>query len=61
MFSHYVQSISFVTVYPIVSLILFFVAFISIVVWAVNADDEYINTMETLPLDQTADTEATQQ
>jgi len=57
MFSQYVQSISFVTVYPIVSLIVFFIAFISIVVWAVKADDEYIKTMEMLPLDQAADNE----
>jgi hypothetical protein len=58
MFSHYVQSISFVTVYPIVSTILFMIAFISVVVWAVKADDEYIRSMETLPLDRTTDNEA---
>ncbi len=54
MFSQYVQSIEYVTVYPVVSLIFFMIAFSCIVAWALRADDEYIRSMETLPLD-TAD------
>ena len=55
MFSQYFHSIEYVTVYPIVSLFFFMIAFAGIVVWALKADDEYIRSMETLPLDASAD------
>lgn len=55
MFSHYFQSMEYVTVYPIVSLFFFMAAFLGVVVWALRADDEYIRTMENLPLDPATD------
>jgi hypothetical protein len=55
MFTQYLQSIEFVTLYPIVALLLFLSVFIGAVVWALRADQEYISRMEELPLDSTAD------
>ncbi len=55
MFTNYLKSIEYVTVYPIVSLICFMALFIGVVIWALRADDKYIRRMEHLPLDTPAD------
>ena len=55
MFSQYLRSIDFITVYPIVSLVVFMTGFIGVVVWALRADDGYIRSMENLPLDAAPD------
>ncbi len=51
MFKYLFDSIAGVEIFPIISLILFFVLFIGIVVWAVRADKNYLKKMEELPLD----------
>jgi len=51
MFKHVFDSVAGVEVFPIVSLLLFFVVFLGIVYWAVRADKKYLKKMEELPLD----------
>ena len=51
MFQYLFDSIAGVEIFPIISLILFFLVFIGIVVWAIRADKKYLKKMEELPLD----------
>ena len=51
MFQQLFESIADVEIFPIISLILFFLVFIGIVVWAIRADKKYLKKMEELPLD----------
>ncbi len=44
------QSIKDVEIYPIISLIVFFLLFIGIVVWLIRMDKEKVNRMRNLPL-----------
>ena len=44
------QSIKDVEIYPIISLIVFFLLFIGIVVWLIKMDKEKVNRMKNLPL-----------
>ena len=51
MFQYLFDSIAGVEIFPIISLILFFLVFIGIVIWAIRADKKYLKKMEELPLD----------
>ena len=51
MFSDNLQSIEGVSVFPIIGLILFFLFFIGIIIWAFKADKNYITKMENIPLE----------
>ncbi|MFA3782305.1 cbb3-type cytochrome c oxidase subunit 3 [Melioribacteraceae bacterium 4301-Me] len=51
MFNNYLTSIEGVSIYPVISLVLFFVIFSVIVIWALKLDKKYINKMESLPLE----------
>jgi cbb3-type cytochrome oxidase subunit 3 len=51
MFSDNLETIEGVSIYPIIGLILFFLIFIGIVIWALKADKKYIKKMENIPLD----------
>ena len=57
MLSEHLSSIDGVSIYPIISLILFFFVFAVTVVWVVKLDKKYINRMENLPLDSNSDSE----
>ena len=57
MLSEHLSSIDGVSIYPIISLILFFLVFAVTVVWVVKLDKKYINRMENLPLDSNSDSE----
>lgn len=48
-FINYLESITGVGIYPLTSLILFFVFFTGLSVWAFKADKTYINTLKHLP------------
>lgn len=52
MFSNYLSSIEGVSVFPIISLLVFFFVFVSLVVWVFKADKSYIDKMKNLPLDE---------
>jgi len=48
-FINYLEGITGVGIYPLTSLIIFFVFFTALSVWAFKADKQYINTMKQLP------------
>jgi len=52
MISNYLSSIENVDIYPIVTLILFFIVFVGVVIWIFTRDKEYITELENIPLDK---------
>ncbi|MCF8267222.1 MAG: cbb3-type cytochrome c oxidase subunit 3 [Ignavibacteriales bacterium] len=60
MFSKYLSSIKDIEVFPIISLILFFLVFVAIIIWIVRMDKTYLRKMENLPLEEDHVTEKTQ-
>lgn len=51
MFKHYFERIQGIEIYPIISLLIFFIFFVLLFVWVVRADKKYIHKMKNLPLD----------
>ncbi len=50
-FINYLQSIAGVGIFPMISLIMFFIFFTVLVVWALKVDKTYISDMKNIPLD----------
>ena len=50
-FSNYLSSIENVSIYPIITLVLFFAVFVGAVIWIFTRDKEYISTLEHIPLE----------
>lgn len=50
-FTHYLEKITGVSVYPIVSLLLFVTFFIIVTLWVLRTDKKTIEHIENLPLD----------
>lgn len=46
------QSIEGISLYPVISLIIFVLFFLVLIIWMVKVDKNYINKMKNLPLDQ---------
>ena len=51
MFKHYFESIDGLEIYPIFSLIVFFIFFVLVVIWSMKADKNYLKKMEEIPLE----------
>jgi len=51
-FINYLEKITGVGIYPLVSLIIFFVFFIGLTYWVMKADDGYIGMMKKLPFNE---------
>ncbi len=51
MYKEVLQSIEGIGIYPIISLLFFFVFFVGILVWYFRADKAYLKKMAELPLD----------
>lgn len=48
-FIHYLETITGVGIFPLVSLTMFFVFFTAVAIWALRADKSYIRSMKTIP------------
>ncbi|WP_166964926.1 CcoQ/FixQ family Cbb3-type cytochrome c oxidase assembly chaperone [Yeosuana marina] len=48
---NYMETISGIEIYPIISLLIFFAFFVILFWWVFSAKKEYINTVSNLPLD----------
>jgi len=55
MFKHYFEQVQNIEVWPIISLILFFVFFTLTLIWVLFLDKKYIEKMKSLPLDNETD------
>ena len=51
MYKEILQSIEGVHIYPIISLMVFDVFFVSVLIWILKVDKNYIKKMENLPLE----------
>ena len=51
MFSNYIKDIEGVGIYPIISLLVFFIFFVGMLIWMLRIDKNYVKKMEQLPLD----------
>lgn len=49
---NHMESISGVDIYPIISLLIFFIFFVALFVWVITAKKEYIKTVSNLPLEK---------
>mgnify|MGYP001582284833 FL=1 len=52
MIKEFLQSVEGVSVYPIISLIVFVLFFVIILVWMLKVDKNYIKKMENLPFEK---------
>jgi cytochrome c oxidase cbb3-type subunit 4 len=50
-FINYLESITGVGIFPLLSLLIFFVFFVMVTLWVVRAPKNYINELKNLPLD----------
>jgi hypothetical protein len=51
MFENYLSSIEGVGIYPIISLLIFFIFFVALAIWAIRADKNYLKKMQDLPFE----------
>ncbi|HEX5154869.1 MAG TPA: CcoQ/FixQ family Cbb3-type cytochrome c oxidase assembly chaperone [Parafilimonas sp.] len=55
-FIHYLESITGVSIYALISFGIFFSFFIIMTIWACKADKKLIKTLSNIPLDNNQDT-----
>ncbi|WP_458629259.1 CcoQ/FixQ family Cbb3-type cytochrome c oxidase assembly chaperone [Winogradskyella sp. PC D3.3] len=53
----HLESITGIEIYPMISLLIFFIFFVVLFYWVITAKKEYITTVSNLPLDNQNDTE----
>lgn len=51
MFKHYFERIQDIEIYPIISLSIFFLFFLSLLIWVLKVNNRYIQKMKHLPLE----------
>ncbi len=52
MYKNVLVSIDGINIFPIISLILFFIFFVGLIIWVTRIDKNYVKEMESLPLDE---------
>ena len=55
-FRHYLETITGVELYPLISLAIFFLFFLALLVYVIRADKKEVFEMKSLPLDNETDT-----
>ncbi|WP_339756702.1 CcoQ/FixQ family Cbb3-type cytochrome c oxidase assembly chaperone [uncultured Winogradskyella sp.] len=53
---NHMESITGIEIYPIISLLIFFIFFVVLFYWVITAKKDYITTVSNLPLDNENDT-----
>ncbi len=51
-FIHYLERITDIEIYPLVSLLIFVLFFIAVVIWVIKMDRGLVDDMSHLPIDQ---------
>ncbi len=54
MYKEILQSVEGIGIYPIISLSIFFIFFVVLIIWVIKVDKKYLNKMEMLPLELSA-------
>ncbi|RYD58304.1 MAG: CcoQ/FixQ family Cbb3-type cytochrome c oxidase assembly chaperone [Sphingobacteriales bacterium] len=55
-FKNYLETITGVEIYPLTSLLIFFLFFTALAIWAIRANKSYINELKNMPLVKADDT-----
>ena len=53
---HHMESITGIEIYPMISLLIFFIFFVALFYWVFTAKKDYITTVSNIPLDNQNDT-----
>lgn len=48
---HHMESITGIEIYPIISLLIFFIFFVALFYWVITAKKDYINKVSQIPLE----------
>lgn len=48
---HHMESITGIEIYPVISLLIFFIFFVVLFYWVMTAKKDYINSVSQIPLD----------
>jgi cbb3-type cytochrome oxidase subunit 3 len=54
---NHMESITGIEIYPLISLLIFFIFFVALFFWVYTAKKEYITTVSNIPLDNQNDTQ----
>jgi len=57
MFKHYFEQINNIEIWPVISLVLFFVFFLGTLLWITSLDKKYIDKMKGLPFEYDSESE----
>ncbi|MDZ7607983.1 MAG: cytochrome C oxidase Cbb3 [Cyclobacteriaceae bacterium] len=57
MFKHYFEQIDNIEIWPVISLVLFFVFFLGTILWITSLDKTYIDKMKGLPFEDDSESE----
>ncbi|SHI29711.1 cytochrome c oxidase subunit IV [Algibacter luteus] len=52
---NHMESIAGIEIYPIISLLIFFIFFVALFWWVISAKKDYINNVSNIPLDNQND------
>ena len=55
---HHMESITGIEIYPLISLLIFFIFFVTLFYWVFTAKKDYISTVSNIPLDNQNDTQS---
>jgi len=55
---NHMESITGIEIYPLISLLIFFIFFVALFFWVFTAKKEYITTVSNIPLDNQNDTQS---
>ena len=53
----HMETIEGIEIYPIISLLIFFIFFVALFYWVITAKKDYINTVSNLPLEKNNQTD----
>lgn len=53
MYKNVLEGINGVDIYPVISLVIFFLFFLGVLIWVLKVDKSYISKMGNLPLERT--------
>lgn len=48
---HHMETIAGIEIYPLISLIIFFVFFVGLIIWVMRSDKKHFQNLSKLPLD----------
>ncbi len=60
MYKQILRTIEYIEIWPIISLVIFFLFFIGVLIYVLTTDQEFINKMKKMPLDEASSSDETE-